>query len=131
MPWHLRPVGLILTLLNAIATLDWALCRWRDPAWLARLPAGALRALYALPPTVSLAWALAVLAGLAGAGLLLLASRLALWAFTLSFAGLALCSLWQAVLAPGVLHPAAPFALPLVFAEIWYARALKISGTLR
>jgi hypothetical protein len=131
MPWHLRPVGLILAFLNAIAALDWALCRWRDPAWLARLPVGGLRALYALPPAVALAWGLAVLGGLAGCGLLLIGSRLALWAFVASFAGLVVCVLWQAFVAPGVVQGAAPWALPVVAAEIAYARRLKRSRHLR
>ena len=129
MSWHLRPIGLILTLLNAAATLDCALSRMRDPLWLGRLSLEQLRALYGLPPWAAEAWTVAVLGGLGGALALLARLRLALWAFVLYLVASLPLLLWQTIAAPAPV--VSPLVLIVILAEIAYARSLKLRGALR
>ena len=82
-PWHLWAVGGVALAAHGLGCLDYVMTQVQGDAWLAHMePSPALLAwFHAMPAWVVAAWALAVWGGLAGAVLLFLRRRLALYAF--------------------------------------------------
>lgn len=94
-PRHLWIVGLSSLLWNAFGAADFLMTNIRDQAWLAQLPAQVVQQIDAYPGWSIVAWGAGTWGALAGSLLLLLRLRLAVWAFALSLAGLAVTTIYQ------------------------------------
>ena len=132
-PWHLWAVGLAALLWNGFGTFAWALTTFAADA-IVDLPADQRAYVLGLPLWSSLAWAIGVLGGVAGAVLLLLRSRLAVPAFGASLLGAAANQLVY------VTNPPPPgfvnvglvaFILGFALFLFLYARATRGHGVLR
>lgn len=88
-PWHLWAVGVISLLWNAFGGYDYLMQNTRNADYIAQLPAEAVQHLDALPYWAIGFWTLGVWGAVLGSLLLLLRSRLAVWAFAGSLLGLA------------------------------------------
>lgn len=80
-------VGFLGLLWNAYGCYEYLMTQTRDAAFLAAQPADWVAYWEGLPGWLTAFWAIAVWGGLAGAILLLMRSRHAVWAFALSFVG--------------------------------------------
>ncbi|WP_395330888.1 hypothetical protein WBP06_00815 [Novosphingobium sp. BL-8H] len=94
-PRHLWLVGIVALLWNAFGCLDFSMTVTRNPDWLAPLSPQAIDWLDETPGWAVMAWGMGVGGGLLGALLLLLRSRWAIAAFTLSLLGLAGSQVYQ------------------------------------
>lgn len=104
-PVHLWIIGVLALLWNAIGCYDYLMTRMRNTDYLASMmpevdPNAMLAWVDAFPIWAQFGWGLGVWMGLAGAVLLLLRHRWALWAFGLSFVGAILGLGYQIVAAP-------------------------------
>lgn len=86
-PAHLWIIGILALLWNAFGCYDYLMTETANQAYLAQYPADALAYFESLPAWLTAFWALGVWGGLAGAILLLMRNRYAVWAFGLSFIG--------------------------------------------
>ena len=86
-PAHLWIVGILALLWNAYGCYEYVMTQTGNQAFLSTLPADWLAYWEGLPEWLAAFWALAVWGGLAGALLLLIRSRYAVWAFALSLVG--------------------------------------------
>ena len=142
-PLHLWIVGALALLWNGFGAYDYLMTRMRDKDYLASMmptvdPEATLAWVDAFPIWAQFGWGLGVWGGLAGAILLLLRSRRALWAFALSLVGAILGLGYQIVAAPplpGAEGPAfelVPYAIVLLAAALaLYARSMLRKGVLR
>lgn len=87
-PAHLWVVGILALLWNAYGCYEYLMTETGNSAFLATLPAEWHAYWNSLPGWLTAFWALGVWGGLAGAVLLLIRSRYAVWAFALSLVGL-------------------------------------------
>lgn len=94
-PAHLWIVGILSLLWNAFGATDFLMTNMRNQAWLAQLPPEVIQQIDAYPAWSVIAWGCGTLGALAGSLLLLLRSGLAVHAFALSLAGLAVTTLYQ------------------------------------
>lgn len=138
-PWHLWLVGFLSLLWNGIGALDYVMTMTRNAAYMGQFTPEQLEYFYAFPVWAVGCWALGVWGAVAGSALLLLRSKLAIWAFVISLLGITGTWIWQFLLSPvpfsQIAGPAALWfsaAIVLVtFGLLWYARAMKIRGVLR
>jgi hypothetical protein len=137
-PAHLWIVGILALLWNGFGCYDYLMSVTANPAYLAKLPADAVAYQQALPAFATAFWALGVWGGLAGALLLLMRSRYAVWAFALSLIG-AVCGLgYQMFMTtrPASMTAGAGAVIPWVIIaiaafQLWYSRSLERKGALR
>lgn len=142
-PAHIWIVGLLGTLWNGFGAYDYLMTRMRNTDYLAGMmpqvdPQAVLAWVDGFPVYAQIGWALGVWGGLAGSLLLLLKSRMAIWAFALSLIGAVLGLGYQIIAAPplpGVEGPMVelmPYVIILVAAALFlYAYAMAKKGVLR
>ncbi len=143
-PWHLWVIGIVTTLWHAGGTYDYTMTQTRNLDYLQMAADGAevpldvmLEYFTNFPAWADAAWALGVWGGLAGSLLLLFRSRLALHAFVISLAGLAVSTAYQLIGGmPEELNTTfawvftAGIALVLVLLIV-YAKTMTARGVLR
>lgn len=130
--WLVAGLGLLW---NAFGCLDFTLTVTRNPAWLAPLPPAVIDWLDAAPTWTLPPWALGVWGGLAGAVLLLVRSRGAVWAFAVSLLGLAVSQAWQwSTPMPGSTDTASLVLTAAIWiialGLLWFAWTKRRDGTL-
>ena len=142
-PVHLWIIGVLALLWNAIGCYDYLMTRMRNTDYLASMmpevdPNAMLAWVDAFPIWAQFGWGLGVWMGLAGAVLLLLRHRWALWAFGLSFVGAILGLGYQIVAAPpmpgatGGMMEVMPYVIIAIAAALLiYARRQVAKGVLR
>jgi len=136
-PRHLWIVGVLALVWNAFGCTDFSMTVTRNPEWLAPLSPEMIDWLDAAPSWTIVTWALGVWGGLAGSLLLLLRSRWAVAAFTISLLGLAVNQIYPFVSeTPAMLTSPASIGITLVIWAValfllWYAVRLRNSGVLR
>lgn len=87
-PAHLWIVGILALLWNAFGSYDYLMTETGNQAWLSQFTAEQIAYWESLPGWLTAFWAIGVWGGLAGAILLLIRSRYAVWAFALSLLGI-------------------------------------------
>jgi hypothetical protein len=144
-PAHLWIVGILSLLWNAFGGYDYTMTRMRNTDYLASMmpgvdPNAMLAWVDAFPLYAQFGWGLGVWAGLAGAVLLLMRSRHAVWAFALSLIGAVLGLGYQIFAAPpppgaeqmGAMADIMPWVIILVAAALlYYAYSQAKKGVLR
>ena len=142
-PIHLWVVGLLSLLWGGFGAFDYIKTRMRDTQYLAEMmptvdPDTFLAWIDGFPIWAQFGWGLGVWSGLAGAVLLLLRNRWAVWAFVLSLAGALLGLGYQLAFAqplPGAEGPmftVMPYVIIVVaLAQFGYARAMEKKGSIR
>jgi hypothetical protein len=142
-PVHLWIIGVLALLWNAVGCYDYLMTRMRNTDYLASMmpdvdPNAMLAWVDAFPIWAQFGWGLGVWMGLAGAVLLLLRHRWAMWAFGLSFIGAILGLGYQIVAAPpppGAGDPVMdvmPYVIIAIAAALLiYARRQVAKGVLR
>jgi hypothetical protein len=138
-PWHLWVVGILSLLWNAGGAYDYLMTQLGNEAYLAMLTEPQRAMLAQRPVWFDAVWAIGIWGSVAGSLLLLLRSRLAVWAFALSFGGLVLAAVWQyGIVSPSALEVSgigsAVFSavIAVVIVLLWvYARAMAARGVLR
>lgn len=137
-PAHLWIVGALALLWNAFGCLDYTMTNLKNPAWLAKMPADQLAYMDTVPKWLIAFWAIGVWGGLAGAILLLMRNRYAVWAFGLSFVGAIIGIGYQLFVAkvPASMKQGANGIMPWVIIVIaavfyWYAITAEKKGLLR
>jgi hypothetical protein len=137
-PLHLWVIGLFALAWSGAGALDYALVVMGRQSVLGPLSQAQLIDGGGFPVWAIGCWALAVFGALAGAALLLLRERMAIWAFVLSLAGITGVWIYQFLLAPDpvsrAMGPAGLWMSAVValtgFGLLWYARAMKVRGVL-
>jgi hypothetical protein len=104
-PAHLWIVGGVALLWNCFGAYDYVMTRMHNIAYLASSmpgvdPKAALDWVDGMPMFAQIGWGLGVWGGLAGAILLILRSRFAVWAFAVSMLGIVLSIGYQLAAAP-------------------------------
>lgn len=137
-PMHLWIVGVISLLWNAGGAYDYVMTQTQNAAYLDMLSDAQKAFLDAGPVWFEAAWAVGVWFSVIGSLLLLLRSRFAGGAFGLSFAGLAVSSVYSFILADrsalemSVARIGFTAAIFVVLLVLWtYARAMTRRGVLR
>ena len=142
-PVHLWIVGTLSLLWNAIGCYDYLMTRLRDTDYLTSMmpgtdPNAVLAYIDSFPIWAQAGWAFGVWGGLAGAVLLLIRSRYAVWAFALSLIG-AILGLGYQIANPGgpaAMHEGAgavmPYVIILIAAfQLWYSWSQEKRGVIR
>ena len=142
-PMHLWIVGGLATLWGAFGCYDYLMTRLRNTDYLASMmptvdPQAMLAWVDGFPLYAQIGWGLGVWGGLAGAILLLLRSRWAVWGMGLSLVGAVLGLGYQIALAPplagadDMMNTVMPYVIIAVAAALfYYARAMEKKGVLR
>jgi len=137
-PRHLRVIGIVALLWNAIGAFDYLMTQTKNAAYLSGFPPEQLALFFGLPAWVVAAWAIAVWGGVLGAALLLLRKRLAVPVFAVSLAGLVVTTFQNWVLSNAAeIFPdtASRVFSVMIFAIAvglyFYARAMRERGVLR
>ena len=142
-PAHLWIVGALALLWNAFGCYDYLMTRLRDTTYLKSMmpgtdPDAILAYVDSFPIWAQIGWGLGVWCGFAGALLLLMRNRLAVWAFALSLIG-AVLGLGYQIMNPGGpagMHEGAGAIMPYVIIAVaafllWYAWTAEKKGVLR
>lgn len=140
-PVHLWIVGVLALLWNAFGCYDYLMTRMHNVDYVKSMmpdvdPNAALAYADNLPLWASAGWGLGVWLGLAGAVLLLVRSRHAVWSLGLSFLG-AVAGIGYQLINPmpgvtGFMVAGMPIVIILVaLALLLYARAMEKNGVLR
>jgi hypothetical protein len=137
-PWHLWVVGGLSTLWNAFGCFDYVMTETRNEAYLSMATAAQRAYFETFPAWMVGAWAVGVWGALIGSLLLLMRSRHAVTAFSLSLLGLAVGSFYQFGMSnmPADMKTGMMLLIPLV---IWlvaigllvYAMRMRRAGVLR
>ncbi|MBV1868238.1 MAG: hypothetical protein KUG69_10095 [Marinosulfonomonas sp.] len=138
-PWHLWVVGIVSLLWNAGGAFDYTMTQTQNENYMSNFSPQQLDYFYGFPTWVVAVWAIAVWAGLSGSVFLLLRSRLATWAFTVSLLGMVSNTFWGFAMSDTSMTKAmGPEALwftlaiaVVAVALLWYARRMKFRGVLR
>lgn len=137
-PVHLWIVGILALLWNAFGCYDYVMTMTADEAWLSQFTAEQIAYWEALPAWLNGFWAVGVWGGLAGAVLLLVRSRYAVWAFALSLLGIVVSFGYQflATEMPAGMDEGAMAIMPwIIFAVglflLWYSWSMDKKGVLR
>lgn len=135
--WSFWAVAVLSLLWNAFGAYDYIMTNIRDPAYLAQFPAEMMSILDVFPLWAMAAWALGVWGALLGSVLLLARSRLAVAAFAISLAGLAVSTAYQS----GIDMPASLQTMGMVVLNLgiwaaaiflqWFAFRQSRAGRLR
>ena len=142
-PIHLWIVGILSLLWSCVGSFDYLMTRMRNTDYLAKMmptvdPNAMLAWVDGFPLYAQIGWGLGVWGGLAGAILLLLRSRWAVWGTGLSLLGALLGLGYQIAAAPplagadDMMNKAMPYVIIAVAAALFlYARAMEKKGVLR
>ena len=142
-PVHLWIVGGLAALWGAVGCYDYLMTRMRNTDYLASMmptvdPQAMLAWVDAFPLWAQFGWGLGVWGGLAGAILLLMRSRWAVWGMALSLLGAVLGLGYQLAAAPplpgmdATMSKIMPVVIILVAAALFlYARAMEKKGVLK
>jgi uncharacterized membrane protein len=133
-PAHLWIVGLLALLWNAYGCYEYVMMETRNEAFLSGLPAEWVAYWESLPAWLTASWALGVWGGLAGAALLLIRSRYAVWAFALSFVGLVVdlgYQMFMTEMPAGMLDMLDWLIIAIAAFLLWYAWSMEKKGALR
>lgn len=98
-PWHLWVVGGATLLWNAGGAVDYVMTQSRSEAYLAMMTEVQRAYLDSFPAWAVAFWALGVWGAVLGSFLLLLRSRIAVWAFAVSLLGVVVTGLYGEVVA--------------------------------
>jgi hypothetical protein len=138
-PGHLWAVGIVSLLWNSFGCFDYTMSKL-DPVNYMRsagMTDDAIAYMQAMPSWLTVFWALGVWGSLAGSVLLLLRSRHAVTAFTVSLLGLAVSQAYQFIVpGPANMHSTGMlFMTALIWAALlfflWYANRMKAAGVLK
>lgn len=136
-PWHLRPVGTIGGLWNAMGVVSFVLTQLRVDAVMSRFPPPQRAYFESLPWWAVAAWAVGVFGGVIGCGLLLLRKRAAIPVLLASVIGTAACNLGGLFLLGGMAVMRETDAVGLTVFPVFagavlalYARAMLRKGVL-
>jgi hypothetical protein len=141
-PAHLWIVGILSLLWNCFGAYDYVMSHMRNAQYLASSmpgvdPNAALAWMDSFPVYAKIGWALGVWGALLGAILLLIRSRYAVWAFTVSLLGIILSIGWQIAVAPklagaeGMMYTLMPVIIILIGVfMLWYAWSMEKKGVL-
>lgn len=138
-PIHLWIIGILSLIWNAGGAFDYVAVKLQIPAYMAMQPPNAAAFFEDLPLYYSVAWAVGVWFSVLGSLLLLLRSRVAGSAFSLSLLGLLVASYYTFVEAdvspmreagPGAMAFTAAIFVVLIILII-YSRAMTRNGVLR
>ena len=142
-PVHLWIVGALALLFGCFGGYDYLMTRMRNTDYIAGSmpgvdPNAALAWVDSMPLYAQVGWGLGVWLGLAGALLLLLRSRWAVWAYGLSFVGAVLSLGYQLALAPplpgadATIYKVMPVVIILITLALFlYVRVMEKKGVLR
>lgn len=137
-PKHLRIVGAIALLWNAMGAFDYLMTETRNDAYMRQFSPEQLAYFYGFPAWVVGSWAIAVWGGVLAAVLLLLRRRQAVPVFLVAFVAMVVTMVHNYGLADGLAVAGSPFALAfsalIVVSGLafWrYARAMDRRGLLR
>lgn len=137
-PVHLWIVGLLALLWNAFGCYDYLKTMSGDQAYLSQFPADMIAYWESLPAWIGGMWALGVWGGLAGAVLLLMRSRFAVWAFAASLVGAVVAFGYEmfATEMPASMTGGMMAIMPWVIMAIaafllWYSWTMEKKGVLR
>lgn len=137
-PVHLWIVGILALLWNAFGCYDYLMTMTANEAWLSQFTAEQVAYWESLPAWTDAFWALGVWGGLAGALLLLIRSRYAVWAFAASLLGIIVSFGYQylATDMPQSMSEGTMAIIPLVIFAIgafllWYSLSMERKGVLR
>jgi len=132
--WVISVLGLLW---NCFGCLDYFMTETRNAAYLANFPAEVIGFIETMPRWVHTAWAIGVWGSLLGSMLMLLRSRWAIAAFTVSLLGLAASQIYQVsvgmpamMTTPPMLAMQAVIWIVLLFL-IWYSWRALAKGILR
>ena len=125
--WVVSSLGLLW---NGFGAYLYTMANLGDAALLASTPPAMRAYIETMPLWAHSAWALGIWGSLVGSVLMLVRSRHAVSAFTISLLGAAGSFAAQGM--AGVLEPAQPILICAVIAfQIWYARTARAAGNLR
>ncbi len=139
-PWHLWLVGGLATLWGAFGAYDYLMSRTHDAAYIESMMPGAdstamFAYMDAMPLYAAFGWGLGIWAGLTGAILLLVRSRLAVPVYAASLVGIALSFFYQLAVNPpppgmdgGVMTLV---VIAVALGQFWYAWRQRARGVLR
>jgi hypothetical protein len=137
-PAHLWIVGILALLWNGFGCYDYLMSVTANQAYLANFPVDAVAYQQSLPAWATGLWAIGVWGGLAGAVLLLIRSRYAVWAFALSLVGAVFGLGYQMFMTdmPASMKEGAMGLMPWVIIavaafQLWYAWSMEKKGALR
>ena len=137
-PMHLWIVGILALLWNGYACYEYLMTNMKNQAFLAKVPADQLAYMDGLPSWLTAFWAIGVWGGLAGALLLLIRSRHAVWLFGLSLIGAVVGLGYQmfmtdrpASMTQGMMVIIPCAIIAVCIALLLYARAMAAKGVLR
>jgi hypothetical protein len=137
-PAHLWIVGILSLIWNAFGCYDYLMTMTRDEAWMSNFTPEQVAYWEALPRWTDAFWALGVWGGLAGALLLLVRSRFAVWGFAASLLGAVVSLAYQMLMTdmPASMTEGAmaivPWVIILVAAlSLWYSWSMEKKGVLR
>jgi hypothetical protein len=140
-PAHLWIVGILSLLWNCFGAYDYTMSNMHNMKYLGSMGVDPVRMLIymqSMPMYAKLGWALGVWAALLGSILLLMRSRYALYAFTLSIVGMVLSFVGQyfgppppAEMTAGAMKYVPMIIVLLGLAQAWYAWRESKAGVLR
>lgn len=129
-PWHFWAVAAVGLLWNSFGAVDYTMTQLRNPAWIGQIDADMLAKLDAAPIWATSAWALGVWGSFVGAVLLLIRSRHAGAAFSVSFLAALISFAWQYA-ARLVATPVLPLGILTAVAFFWwYSGKMRDGGVL-
>lgn len=137
-PKHFWVVAVVALAWNAFGAYDYLMTQTRNEAYMSGFTEAQLEFVYGLPAWVDAAWATGVWTAVLGSLLMLVRSRLAVWAFAVSLAALVVTSVRNYALEPGleVMGGPATYVLTaaifvVAIALIVYAFSMRARGVLR
>jgi len=110
-PWHLWLIGIFALLWSGMGALDYVMTQTRNESYMSNFTAAQLEFFYAFPVWVIAAWAVAVWGGVAGALLLLMRKRIAVWVFLVSLISMVTTTIHNYVFSNGLEVVGDPFSL--------------------
>ncbi len=135
-PVHLWIVGVVALLWNALGAFDYLATQLELDFYMGTFNEEQLAYFYGFPKWVVAAWAFGVWGGVAGSIGLLLRKKWAVWAFGISFAGMAISSIHTVLLTNGfeMMGEGSPIMTALVWVAaillLVYSIAMKKRGVL-
>jgi hypothetical protein len=137
-PAHLWVVGILSLLWNCLGCFDYLMSNLKNQAYLSKFSPDMVTYMNGLPAWTTGMWAIGVWGGLAGAILLLIRSRYAVWAFGLSLIGAVVGLGYQMFMTvmPRSMNAGMMKMMPWVIiaiaaCQLWYAWSMEKNGVLR
>ena len=137
-PAHLWIVGVLALLFNGFGCYDYLMTNLHNATYLERFSADQIAYMHSLPAWLTASWAIGVWGGLAGAVLLLMRSRYAVWALALSCIGAVVGLGYQLTMTtiPASMKQGMMGVMPWVIIVItifllWYSWSMEKKGVLR